>query len=66
MKKLEISYNPVASKVIEEAIKKANNSEAGRDVFCLAMQPILYFDENDWSKSCKEVWDHKDPVESKK
>ena len=40
MRNLEILYNPEAEKIIEVVIKKANDSEAGRDVETLAIQTL--------------------------
>ena len=60
MRYLETSYNPDAQKVIEEAIKKPNDSVARRDIICLAMQSISTFNEEDEHQTFRDAWDHPD------
>ena len=54
------------SKVIEEAIEKANDSKAERDIICLAMQSISSLNTMDGPQICRDVWDDQDKNERMK
>ena len=56
MRNLETSGNSEATKVIEEAIKKANDSNAGRDVEALTMHWAKF--GNGWTRNFCDAWDH--------
>ena len=47
-------------------IEKANNSEAGRDVFCMEMHTISGINDDSELKSFKEALDHKYTIKCKK
>ena len=60
---LETSYNPEEKKVIEEALEKVNNFNAGRDIICLTMQSISTSNDEDELQTFWDAWDYLDTNE---
>ena len=63
---METSYNIEEKKVIEEAIEKSNDPNAGKDIVCLAMQSISTLTDEDELQTFKEACDHPDKNEKMK